>query len=116
MLNEEPVEDIGAVYSPLEYQKDVEDDLEAEDDEIEAVWEQEPTGKEVQVPDFKRFFDVDDEFVILLLDRNTSTKVTTLSRINYFRTLLFMGNGNGLIAYGKSRALTPELSMTRAII
>jgi hypothetical protein len=45
MFNEEPVEDIGAVYSPLEYQKDVEDDLEAEDDEIEAVWEQEPTGK-----------------------------------------------------------------------
>ena len=27
-----------------------------------------------------------------------------------------MGNGNGLISYGKSRALTPELSMTRAIL
>lgn len=53
---------------------------------------------------------------MILLDRNTSTKVTTLNRINYFRTLLFMGNGNGLISYGKSRALTPELSMTRAIL
>jgi ribosomal protein S5 len=27
-----------------------------------------------------------------------------------------MGNGNGLISYGKSRALTPEASMTKAII
>ena len=27
-----------------------------------------------------------------------------------------MGNGNGLISYGKSRALTPEDSMTQAII
>ena len=45
-----------------------------------------------------------------------STKVTTLNRINYFRTLLFMGNGNGLISYGKSRALTPQESLTNAII
>ena len=53
---------------------------------------------------------------MILLERNTSTKVTTLSRINYFRTLLFMGNGNGLISYGKSRDLTPEMSMTKAIL
>ena len=64
----------------------------------------------------KRWFDVDDDFVMLLLEKNTSTKVTTLNRVNYYRTLLFMGNGNGLISYGKSRDLTPEGSLTKAII
>ena len=53
---------------------------------------------------------------MILLERNTCTKVTTLNRINYYRTLLFMGNGNGIISYGKSRDLTPEGSMTKAII
>ena len=54
--------------------------------------------------------------MILLLERNISTKITTLNRITFYRTLLFMGNGNGLISYGKSRALTPEKSMTNAIL
>ena len=27
-----------------------------------------------------------------------------------------MGNGNGLVSYGKSRALTPELSIAQAIM
>jgi len=53
---------------------------------------------------------------MVLLERNISTKVTTLNRINYYRYLLFMGNGNGLISYGKSRALTPEGALTKAII
>jgi ribosomal protein S5 len=64
----------------------------------------------------KGWFDVEDDFIMILLERNTSTKVTTLNRINYYRTLLFMGNGNGLISYGKSRDLSPEGSMTKAII
>jgi small subunit ribosomal protein S5 len=65
---------------------------------------------------YKDWFEVDDDFIMLLIHRNISTKVTTLNRINYFRTVLFMGNGNGLISYGKSRALTPEDSMTQAIM
>lgn len=54
--------------------------------------------------------------MMLILERNISTKVTTLNRVNYYRTLLFMANGNGLISYGKSRALTPEESLTKAIM
>lgn len=54
--------------------------------------------------------------MMLILERNICTKVTTLNRINFYRTLLFMGNGNGLISYGKSRDLTPEGSLTKAIL
>jgi len=64
----------------------------------------------------KGWFNVRDDFVMILLERNISTKITTLNRINFYRTLLFMGNGNGIISYGKSRDLTPEGSMSKAII
>jgi len=53
--------------------------------------------------------------MMLLLHQGISTKVTTLNRINFFRTLVFMGNGNGVISYGRARSLTPEGSMTKAI-
>lgn len=62
------------------------------------------------------WFDIKDDFVMILLERSISTKITTLNRINYYRTLLFMGNGNGIISYGKSRDLSPEGSMNKAII
>jgi len=52
-------------------------------------------------------FFIKDDFVMLLLHRGVSTKVTTLNRLNYYRTLVFMGNGNGVIAYGKGRSDTP---------
>ena len=45
-----------------------------------------------------------DNFVMLLLHRGVSTKVTTLNRLNYYRTLVFMGNGNGVISYGRARS------------
>lgn len=86
------------------------------DEEIEVNWSSEdPKAREVKA-DINGWFDVDDDFIMIMLERNTSTKVTTLNRINFYRTLLFMGNGNGLISYGKSRDLTPEGSMTKAII
>ena len=74
-----------------------------------------PNAKEIKYT-FKNWFEVNDDFIMLLLERNMSTKVTTLNRINYFRTLLFMGNGNGIISYGKSRALNPEDSMKKAVM
>jgi small subunit ribosomal protein S5 len=100
--------------SPLEYQREASDGEGARDEEIDVAWSEQPRARNVKA-DVKGWFDVDDDFVMILIERNTSTKVTTLNRINYYRTLLFMGNGNGLISYGKSRDLTPEGSMTKAI-
>jgi small subunit ribosomal protein S5 len=60
-------------------------------------------------------FILKDNFMMLLLNRGISTKITTLNRLNFFTTLVFMGNGNGVISYGKGRSSTPEGSLTRAI-
>jgi ribosomal protein S5 len=101
--------------SPLEYYKEASDNMTAPDEEIEVAWSLRPKPREIKA-DIKGWFDVEDDFIMILLERNISTKVTTLNRINFYRTLLFMGNGNGLISYGKSRDLTPEGSMTKAIL
>lgn len=100
----------------MEYYEDVNVSLTSKSNEIEGKFTHNPDGRYIANPKFKKWFDIDDDFVMILLERNTSTKVTTLNRINYYRYLLFMGNGNGLISYGKSRDLTPEGALTKAII
>ena len=52
---------------------------------------------------------------MLLLNVRSNTKVTTLNRINSYKTLLFMGNGNGIISYAKGRGITPADSLERAV-
>lgn len=56
---------------------------------------------------FQGPFEIKDSFVMLLLNVRSNTKVTTLNRINSYKTLLFMGNGNGIISYAKGRGITP---------
>ena len=56
-------------------------------------------------------FEISDHFVMLLLHVRSNTKVTTLNRINSYKTLIFMGNGNGIISHAKGRGLTPALSL-----
>jgi small subunit ribosomal protein S5 len=52
-------------------------------------------------------FKIKDDFVIILLNVRSNTKVTTLNRINSYKTLLFMGNGNGIISYAKGSGYKP---------
>lgn len=61
-------------------------------------------------------FEINSEFVMLLLNKSTTTKITTLNRINFYRVLLFMGNGAGIVSHGKSRALKSEDSMNLAVL
>ena len=53
--------------------------------------------------------------MMFLLNVGVNTKVTTLNRINSFRTLVFMGNGNGIISHGKGKDLTMVGSLNKAI-
>ena len=55
-----------------------------------------------------------DEFVILTLGQDTTTLVTKLNRINHFRSLIFAGNGNGVIGYGKGKGNDFEESFKAA--
>ena len=44
-----------------------------------------------------------NEFTLIFIDSDAVTNVTTLNRINQRRVLVFIGNGNGLISYGKGK-------------
>ena len=48
---------------------------------------------------------IHDEFMIMLIDRDVTTLTTTLNRVNHFRYLIFMGNCNGVISYGKGKKI-----------
>jgi small subunit ribosomal protein S5 len=56
-----------------------------------------------------------DDMETLVLHFGTTTVVTPLQRINYFRNLVFMGNGHGIIGYGKGTALDLEDSLQQAL-
>jgi ribosomal protein S5 len=44
------------------------------------------------------------DFTVVFLDSDSVTNVTSLSRTNKRRVLIFIGNGNGLVSYGKGKA------------
>ena len=43
------------------------------------------------------------EFTLIFIDSDSVTNVTSLNRINARRILLFIGNSNGVIGYGKGK-------------
>ena len=44
------------------------------------------------------------EFTLIFMDSDSVTNVTSLNRTNQRRVLIFIGNGNGLVTYGKGKA------------
>jgi len=56
-----------------------------------------------------------DRFLTIVLARATSTKVTTLNRINRCKYLLFTGNLEGVIGYGIGKGIDWEVAMEKAI-
>ncbi|CAD8062498.1 unnamed protein product [Paramecium sonneborni] len=61
-------------------------------------------------------FKINDQFFTILIDRDTNTQVTTLQRINSFRQLIFIGNANGVIGFGKGKGKDFQTALTRARI
>lgn len=60
-------------------------------------------------------FSIEDNFYILLIDRDTVTQVTTLNRIMRHRCLVFMANGAGIISYGRGKGENPEFALNNAM-
>jgi len=44
------------------------------------------------------------QFTLVFLASDSVTNVTSLNRTNARRVLIFIGNGNGLVSYGKGKA------------
>jgi ribosomal protein S5 len=54
-------------------------------------------------------------FDIMVMDRKITTNTTTLRRINSIKVLVYGGNYNGVIGYGKGRGLNGHIAMRKAI-
>lgn len=50
----------------------------------------------------------------LIMERDSTTLVTKLNRVNHFRYLVFMGNCNGVIGYGKGKGNDFETALIDA--
>lgn len=44
-----------------------------------------------------------NEFTLIFIDSDSVTNVTTLNRVQHRRVLIYIGNGNGLISFGKGK-------------
>lgn len=56
-----------------------------------------------------------EDFIICMLERDSTTLITKLNRINHFRYLIFVGNGNGVISYGRGKGKDFEAALTDAL-
>ena len=81
------------IYQPAKAER-----LDLRDDSYTLFPPDEMDKKDVQQT--RSGIQMEGDFHTLLIDRDTTTQVTTLNRVNHFRTLVFMGNGNGVIGYG----------------
>ena len=55
-----------------------------------------------------------DDFMTFVISQDVTTLVTKLNRINHFRSLIFAGNANGVIGYGKGKGNDFEEAMKNA--
>ena len=55
------------------------------------------------------------DFAMVFLASDSVTNVTSLNRVNSRRVLIFLGNGNGLVTYGKGKAEEYEQAFDNAM-
>ncbi len=56
-----------------------------------------------------------EDFSFLVMDQRVTTNTTWLRRINKFKTLIFGGNKNGVVGYGKGDANSQAESYDNAL-
>lgn len=54
------------------------------------------------------------QFSLVFMASDSVTNVTSLNRVNSRRVLIFVGNGNGLVSYGKGKAEEYEQAFDNA--
>ena len=65
----------------------------------------EPTEEEIFDP---------SAFTLIFIDSDSVTNVTSLNRVNKRRVLIFIGNGEGLVSYGKGKSDDYEQAFDQA--
>ena len=56
-----------------------------------------------------------DDFGYLIIENKITTNTTTLRRINTFKSLVFGGNQNGIVGYGKGSGIEFDSAVERAL-
>lgn len=54
------------------------------------------------------------DLTLIFIDSDSVSNVTSLSRVNHRRVLIFLGNGNGVVSYGKGKATEYEQAFDNA--
>ena len=54
------------------------------------------------------------DFDMMIMDRRVTTNTTSLRRINSFKVLIYGGNYNGIVGYGKGRGHNGQIAMKNA--
>ena len=57
-----------------------------------------------------------NKFTLIFLDSDSVTNVTSLNRVNQRRVLIFIGNGRGMISFGKGKAEDYENAFNMAFL
>jgi ribosomal protein S5 len=66
-----------------------------------------PKGDEIYDP---------SEFTLIFMETDSTTLVTKLNRVNHRRVLVFIGNGNGVISYGKGKGVDYQSAFQNSYI
>lgn len=66
-----------------------------------------PTGNEIFDP---------THFTLLFMETDSVCLVTKLNRVNHRRVLVFIGNGNGVVSYGKGKGIDYQSAFQNAFI
>lgn len=59
--------------------------------------------------------DFGGDFLIMVMETKMVSNVVTLGRVSNFTSLVYCGNFNGIISYGRGRGKDPEDSLVKAI-
>lgn len=94
-------------------------EVEAEDSEKERYLKlmreyESKRGLKYFAPEEGEIFDP-SQFALMFMDSDSITQITALNRINRRRVLLFAGNYDGVISYGKGRGVDYEAAFEDAV-
>ena len=85
-----------------------------DEEKIAGLVEDVSSGMERHLaPVFGEMFDP-NKFTLMFMDSDSVTNVTSLNRVNQRRVLIFIGNEEGLVSYGKGKAEDYEIAFDHA--
>ena len=84
------------------------------DKEGQESWDFKTTGPERYLEPKRDEIFKPSDFTLIFIDSDSVTNVTRLNRVNHRRVLIWVGNGKGIISYGKGKGIDYENAFDNA--